>query len=207
MKQEPEVSTFNDQPAMKISVSKPSTIPSIMICAEGLQRPARMMIDTGAGRNWIKQNSVSPNFPVDGKIVLKLTGINNLPLFTMGQVQINILGYPTILNVIPNEVPIDEDGDLGSEFFWEHKVNINCLSKCTQIQNKLYPFESTQILTIPVRTVTTFHIPIENTEKSEGYVPRLHVGEGIYAGDATVKNCNGKAYIKFANTNEISVTI
>ena len=70
-----------------------------------------------------------------------------------------------------------------------------------------YPFESTQILTIPARTVTTFYIPIENTEKSEGYVPRLHFGGGIYAGDVIVKNCNGKAYIKFANTIEISVTI
>ena len=125
----------------------------------------------------------------------------------MGQVHINILGYPTILNIIPNEVPIDEDGVLGSEFFWENKVNINYVSKSTEIQNKLYPFKSTQILTIPARTITTFHIPIENTEKSEGYVPRLHFGEGIYAGDATVRNCNGKAYIKLANISEISVTI
>ena len=68
-------------------------------------------------RNLIKQNSVNPNLPINGKIVLKLTGINNLPLFTMGQIPINILGYPTILNIIPNEVSIDEDGVLGSEFF------------------------------------------------------------------------------------------
>ena len=96
-----------------------------MICAEGLRSPARIMIDTGAGRNLIKRNSVNPNLPIDEKNALKLTGINNLPLFTMGQIQINILGYPTILNIIPNEVPIDENGVLGSEFFREHKVNIN----------------------------------------------------------------------------------
>ena len=85
-------------------------------------------------------------------------------------------------------------------------MNIIYVSKCLEIQNKLYPFESTKILTIPARTVT-FYIPIENTEKSKGYIPRLHIGEGIYAGDAIVKNCEGKAYIKFANTNEIPVTI
>ena len=34
----------------------------------------------------------------------------------MGKIQINILGYPTILNIIPDEFPIDEDGVLGSEF-------------------------------------------------------------------------------------------
>ena len=86
----------------------------------------------------------------------------------MGQIEINILGYPTILNMIPNEDSIDEDGVQGSEFFRENKVNINYISKCLEIQNELYPFESTKILTIPSITVTTFYIPIENTEKSEG---------------------------------------
>ena len=88
IKHEPEASTSKDQLDIKISVSKPSTIPSIVICAEG------------AGRNMIKQNSVNPNMSIDEKIVLKLAGINNVPLFTMGQVQINILRYPTILNII-----------------------------------------------------------------------------------------------------------
>ena len=144
--------------------------------------------------------------PINEKIVLKLTGINNLPFFTMGQIQINILGYPTILNIIPNEVPIDEDGVLGLEFFRKNKVNMNYVSKCLEIQNKLYPSKSTQILNIPARTVTTFYVPTENSEKSEGNVPRIHFGEGIYAEDAIVKNCNGKAYVKFANRNKISVT-
>ena len=104
-----------------------------MIYVEGLQSPARMMIDTGAGRNLIKQNSVNPKLPIDEKIVLKLTGINNLRLFTLEQAEINILGYPTILNIIPHKVPIDEDGILGSEFFRENKFNINYVPKCLEI--------------------------------------------------------------------------
>ena len=54
---------------------------------------------------------------------------------------------------------------------------------------------------------TSFYIQIDNTEKSEAYILRLHIGEGIYAGDANVKNCKDKACIKSANTNEIPVTI
>ena len=77
IKQEPEASTSNDQPAIKISVFKPSTVPSIIICTEGLESPVCMTIDTGAGRNLIKQNSVNPKLPIDEKIVLKLTEINN----------------------------------------------------------------------------------------------------------------------------------
>ena len=129
-----------------------------MICAEGVQSPVRMMIDTGAGRNLIKQNSVNPILPIDEKIVLKLAGINNSPLFTMRQAQKNILGYQKILNVISNEVQINEEGVLGSEFFRENKVNINDVLKCPEIQNKIYPFESIQISSILDRTVTTFYI-------------------------------------------------
>ena len=125
-----------------------------MICAEALESSAHMMIDIGAGRNLIIQNSVNPELPIGEKIVLKIV---LKPLKT----------YPL----------------------------------------KLYPFESTQILTIPTRIVRTFYITIENTEKSEGYIPRLNISEETYATGANLKNCKGKAYIKFANTNEIPVTI
>ena len=72
--------------------------------------------------------------------------MNDLLLCTTGQVQINILGCPTVLNIFPNEVPIDEDGVLGSEFFRENEVNINYVSECLEIQNKPDSFESTHVL-------------------------------------------------------------
>ena len=104
----------------------------------------------------------------------------------MGHVQINILVYPTILNIIPNEVPIDENGVLGSEFFRENKVNINYVSKYLEIQNKLYLFVSTQILIIPARTITTCYIPIENTEKKR----RLHTATIYWRGNlCRRRNC------------------
>ena len=48
---------------------------------------------------------------------------------------------------------------------------------------------------------------IINTGKSEGYIPRLHIKDGVHVGDAVVKNFKGEAYLKFENTNEISVTL
>ena len=32
----------------------------------------------------------------------------------------------------------------------------------------------------------------KNTEKNEGYIPRLHIKDGVYVGDAVVKNHKGK---------------
>ena len=84
------------------------------------------MINTGAARNLIKQKVLNPEVPINSQNVLKLTGINDLPLYTLGEVKINIFGYPTIFNIIPNEVPVEEDGVLGSEFFQDNSVNINC---------------------------------------------------------------------------------
>ena len=75
------------------------------------------MIDTGAARNLIKQKVLNPEVPINSHKILKLTGISDLPLCTLGQVKINIFGYSTIFNIIPNEVPVEEDGVIGSEFF------------------------------------------------------------------------------------------
>ena len=83
-------------------------------------------------------------------------GINDSPNYTLGQVKINIFGYSTIFNIISNEVPVEEDGVLGSEFFQDNNININYSSKCLEIENHFYPFDSTNTPTIPARTVTTF---------------------------------------------------
>ena len=88
------------------------------------------MIDTGAARNLIKQKILNPEVPINSQNVLKLTGINDLSFYTLGQVKINIFAYPKIFNIIPNEVPVEEDGVLRSEFFQDNSVNITYTSKC-----------------------------------------------------------------------------
>ena len=69
-----------------------------------------MTIDTGSARNLIKQKVLNAEVPINSQNVLKHTGINDLPLYTLGQVKINIFGYPTIFNIIPNVVSVEEDG-------------------------------------------------------------------------------------------------
>ena len=78
------------------------------------------MNDTGAARNLIKQKFLNSEVPINRQNVLKLTGINDLPLYILGQVKINIFDYPAIFNIIPNEVPVEEDGVLGAEFFQDN---------------------------------------------------------------------------------------
>ena len=46
-------------------------------------------------------------------------------MHTLGQIEIDILGFSTIFNINPKEVPVDEDGVLVSEFFRGNNVKIN----------------------------------------------------------------------------------
>ena len=104
-------STSNDH-TTKINISKSTSIPSIIISTEGLTNPTHM-IDTGAARNLIKQKVLDPEVSINSQNGLELTRINDLPRYTLGQVKINIFRYPTIFNIIPNEVPVEEDGVFG----------------------------------------------------------------------------------------------
>ena len=56
-----------------------------------------MMIDTGAARNLIKQKVLKLEVPINSQNVLKLTAINVLTLYTLGQVKMNIFDYPTLI--------------------------------------------------------------------------------------------------------------
>ena len=69
-----------------------------------------------------------------------------------------------IFNIIPNDVLVQEDGVLGSEFFQDIDININNTPKCLEIENHCYPFKSINTLTIPARTVEKFYVRIKNTE-------------------------------------------
>ena len=91
-----------------------------------------------------------PELPIDERIISKLAGKNNLPLYAVAQVRVNTSGYLTVHNIIPNELSIVENGVLGLSFFRESNVNINYVSRCLEVQDDFYPFETTHILSIPV---------------------------------------------------------
>ena len=101
----------------KVNLSTSNTIPHIILSAEGLKNPIHVMIHTRSGSNLIKQQAVKTNIKINKFEYLKLTGINEHPVFTLGQITINIFGYLTTLNIITNKVPIEHDGILDTEFF------------------------------------------------------------------------------------------
>jgi len=111
--------------------------------------------------------------------------------------------------VVSDDFDIPQGGILGTDFLnpsrpadirydvqefviW-HDIKIPCTT-----QNSVV---------IPARSAKVFYIKVKNPEVKTGLVPRLDLGEGLYAGDAIVANRNGRAYIKLANTNDADRTI
>ena len=101
---------------------------------------------------------------------MKLTGINEHPVFTFGQITINIFSYLTTLNIIPNEVPIERDGILGTEFFRNNNAKINYAEKQLEINNEVYPFKMQETILVPARTISDFYVRIKNRDLFHNYI-------------------------------------
>ena len=112
-----------------------------------------MMIDTETGSNLIKQEAVKTNVKINKYECLRVTGINEHPVFTLGQITIDIFSYLTTLNLIPNEVPIEHDGILGTKFFRNNNAKINYAEKQLEINNEVYRFEMQETILVPERRV------------------------------------------------------
>ena len=166
-----------------------------------------MMIDTGAGPNLLKIGSITSNLTINEDERLRLTGINEHPLFTLGQVSINIFGIPTIFNLIPDDVPVEHDGVLGTKFFQNNNAKINYAKKQLEMNKQNYPFESQDYITIPGRSISDIYVHVTNKDKLIGYVSQLSVTDGIFLGKAIVSNNNGRTYLKIANTCSQSINL
>ena len=103
---------------------------------------------------------------------LKLASINEHPVLILGQITINIFGCLTTLNIICNEVPIEHDGILGTEFFRNNNAKINHAEKQLAINNQIYPFEMQETISIPARTISDFYVRIKNSEQKQGFIPQ-----------------------------------
>ncbi|KAI4473948.1 hypothetical protein M0804_015089 [Polistes exclamans] len=71
-----------------------------------------------------------------------------------------------------------------------------------------FPIQSNdESICIPSRMSQIFYCYVANTEVKEGYIPQLQLPPGVYAGEALVKNENGKAYFKVINTTSKPVSL
>ena len=73
----------------------------------------------------------------------------------------------------------------------------------------MYPIDISIVFSINYSSSNSYNIGRLNKKKKkgEGYIPLLHIKDGVYVRDGVVKNHKGKAYLKFENTNKILIKL
>lgn len=157
------------------------------------------MVDTGAAPNLIKQNRVNSGTKIDTRTTLRLTGITDGEVRTLGKIQANVHGRVINFHVIGEDFPIPQDGILGADFL-SGAGKINFVSQVVEWHDCSFSFTEREMTRIPARSRAVSYIRVANSEIPEGYVPRLHIHDGVYLGDAIVSNRDGKAYLCAINS-------
>ena len=165
------------------------------------------MIDTGSQVNLLKIQIVKLPQEIDKKDRLILKGISPVPVTTLGTVKITLFGDNVTFNVVENDFPIKPQGILGTEFFMKQNASIHYSKKQLEFNGNSIPFVNRTQIVLPARSKTVSFINILNSNIKEGYLPRLDLGTGIHAGNALVRNQDGKAYLQIINSNETDITI
>jgi len=74
------------------------------------------MLDTGSGPNIIKKNFIPKCKVVNYTNVLKLNGINEYLIYTLGKITLLFLEKKVIFHIVSNDFPIPHSGILAMIF-------------------------------------------------------------------------------------------
>lgn len=165
------------------------------------------MIDTGAEINIIKEKSLEANDRIDTTKTCTINGVANGCLKTLGQVNIYLFRENTTFHVVDNFTPIQQDGILGAPFFKKHSAKIDYGTDMIYLQHQKIPFYTKDILILPPRSRKNIFLAVTDESPTEGYLPRLSLGDKIYIGEAVVTKRNNRAYINAINSNEKTAII
>lgn len=195
-----QIRTIDESRIRTLNLNPDPEAPAVLIEGDNLLGPTEFMIDTGAAINLVKMESLCPNTLINYKDRVRISGISHEKITTRGSTNIKILGYDVKAQAVPNDFPIEEGGILGLPFL-KGNSKIDLIDSVLEWKGYNFPFINEPVI-VPPRSVKTLPIRIQNTKLSQGYIPRLAIGKGIYAGEAAVTNNNGLAYIKVYNTTE-----
>jgi len=185
-------------PKIKFSAS-----PVITISVEGLLPERVFMIDTGAEPNFIKARNVHPDTQILREDKLHIVDVTDGFVESLGSIQVSLMGHPLRMDVVPDNFPIQE-GILRTDFLKDSATTLIQYDAQGSIMwhGIIIPCTRQDAVLIPARTAKVFYVKIKNPEIKAGLIPRLHLGDGLYASNALVKNHGGRAYIEIINTRD-----
>lgn len=104
------------------------------------------MLDTGSVLNIIKENFISESKIVNYNNILKLNGINEYSIYTLGEVTLSLFGQPITFHIVSNDFPISQTGILGNDFFKQTSSRIDYAKGYLNISTINVPFLSLETI-------------------------------------------------------------
>lgn len=92
-------------------------MPTIQVNINKTTVHTTFMLDTGSGPNIIKEDFVPKGTDVNFSNILKLNGINNYPVYTLGEITLALFDSLVSFHIVSNDFPIPQSGILGNDFF------------------------------------------------------------------------------------------
>lgn len=127
-------------------------LPSVELDSTSFRGPVAFMLDTGAQPNIIKKGCINENIELNCNEIIRLTGITEDVVITLGTIVAHISNVPVTLHVVPDEFPIITQGIIGSSFFIENNACINYGEQIITWGTNAFPFKQIETIVIPPRT-------------------------------------------------------
>jgi len=192
---------------LTVNLNKHSRVPTFQVSLCKPTPHLTFMLDTGSGPNIIKENFVPKGKTINYNNILKLNGINEYPVYTLGEITLPLLGKEVTFHIVSSDFPISQSGILGNDFFKQTSSKIDYAKGYLDVSGINVPFFSPETIIASPRSESLFFVRVGNPEIKIGYIPKLKIAHGIYLGDTIVENVSGKAYLNVISTLDEEVEV
>lgn len=161
----------------------------------------RLLIDTGAGLNIIKIDSLNDDVIVDTNKKHQLQGITNESINTIGSTTLDILiennNFRTEFFVVSAEFPITGDGILGEPFLTGNQAVIDIGKRELFVSER-----NTMILQARCETIVPVYVNNQEVEHKDILIHSQPITDNISCGNVLNQVTNQQLLISVINTSD-----
>lgn len=177
------------------------------------------LIDSGSDITAIKRSKVGDPNKINSDECLTILGITTNEIKSLGTYIIQIHLNGDILNqkcqVLEDNIAIDADGIIGSDFLRSHKCILDYNDNLLSLKGQIIPLEQLDhvalglsMTTLKPRTETVIKVTVSNPEIQIGIVPKLQVLKGVFLASALVKvDSDFQSFTTILNTNDTTIRL
>lgn len=171
----------------------------------------KMVVDTASGVNIIKISAVPEDYQIDTEDFIKIHGISPQGVDTLGSVRLTLFDIPSKYYVVADYLPLPADGLLGLEFLHKSQAQVSFYHQTVNFNSnpiKPYRFEKPceAEIRVPPRSRMQTQLYVKNNLPT-GYLPRVDLPDGIYAGESLVSNHKGICHTFIINTTQEEIRL